>query len=106
MKNRFIPAFIMLTAGLICSLISILNHWEIIHSLVTLLLVLLIFYCLGSVGEYIIRKVQEKNTEDRLEEERQEKIRLEKERMEEEVKEKENEEEEQLDEGETEKDEE
>ncbi len=104
MKNRFIPAFVMLTAGLICALISIMNQWDNIRSLVTLLLVLLIFYCLGSIGEFIIRKVQEKNIADRLEKERQEKIRLENERIEEEAKENESEEE-QLDEEETEKDE-
>ncbi len=94
MKNRYIPACIMLVAGLICSIISIMNHWDVLYSLVALILVLLIFYCLGTVAEYIIRKMQEENIRQleeakRLEEEQQEQLereRLEQEALEEEQK--------------------
>lgn len=94
MKNRYIPAGVMLTAGLICSLNSILNQWDVIYSLIALLIVLLVFYCLGAIAEYIIRQVQEKNLQDRLaEEKRLEEERLEQERLEQERLEKEQEDE-------------
>lgn len=80
MKNRYIPACIMLIAGLICAIMSIVNHWDVMYSLVTLLFVLLIFYCLGCVAEYIVRSQQKENAEQRLAEEK----RLEEERLEEE----------------------
>lgn len=61
MKNRFIPAFVMLTAGLICALFSIVKKWDITYSLVLLLFVLLIFYCIGKIAARIIAGMQAEN---------------------------------------------
>lgn len=84
MKNRYIPACVMLAAGLICSIISIMNQWDVLYSLVALILVLLIFYCIGVVAEYIIRKMKEENIRQWQEAKRQEEERLEQERLEQE----------------------
>lgn len=61
MKNRFIPAFVMLTAGLICALFSIVKKWDVTYSLVLLLFVLLIFYCIGKIAARIIAGMQAEN---------------------------------------------
>ncbi|MBP3702617.1 MAG: hypothetical protein J6I65_02410, partial [Lachnospiraceae bacterium] len=62
MKNRFIPAFVMLTAGLICALFSIVKKWDVTYSLVLLLFVLLIFYAIGKIAARIIAYMQAENT--------------------------------------------
>ena len=62
MKNRFIPAFVMLTAGLICALFSIVKKWDVTYSLVLLLFVLLIFYAIGKIAARIIAYMQTENT--------------------------------------------
>ena len=65
MKNRYIPAAVMLTAGLTCSLFSIIKKWDIMYSLVLLLFVLLIFYCIGKIAARIISGMQAENAAQR-----------------------------------------
>ena len=80
MKNRFIPAAVMLSAGLICSIISILNKWDLMRSLVTLLIVLLIFYALGVIAARIIGTQQAKQRQmarEKVEKEAEERRKLE-----------------------------
>lgn len=48
----------MLVAGLICSLYCIVQQRDITNSLITLLFVLLIFYCIGVIAQRIIWKQQ------------------------------------------------
>jgi predicted neutral ceramidase superfamily lipid hydrolase len=58
MKYRFIPACVMLTAGLVCCLLSIVQQWPVMRSLVTLIIVLLLFYIIGQIAAQIVGKVQ------------------------------------------------
>lgn len=43
MKNRYIPAFIMLAAGLVCCVLCVVQRWPVLNSLITLVIVLLSF---------------------------------------------------------------
>ena len=47
MKNRYIPAFIMLAAGLVCCVLCVVQRWPVLNSLITLVIVLLLFYIIG-----------------------------------------------------------
>ena len=44
MKYRFIPAFVMLLAGLVCCILSVVQRWPVMYSLFVLVIVLIIFY--------------------------------------------------------------
>lgn len=71
MKQKYIPAFIMLIAGAITSIIDILNKVELLVGLKRLLIILILFYIIGLIAQAIIRKVtapkpassEEENTE-------------------------------------------
>jgi F0F1-type ATP synthase assembly protein I len=56
MRERYIPAMIMLLAGTITSIINILNKVELVSGLKRLLLVLILFYILGLIAKGIINK--------------------------------------------------
>ena len=55
MKYRFIPACVMLTAGLVCCIMSIVQRWDVTYSLIALLIVLILF--LGQIAAQVIGKV-------------------------------------------------
>lgn len=57
MKYRFIPACVMLTAGLVCCIMSIVQRWDVTYSLIALLIVLILFYILGQIAAQVIGKV-------------------------------------------------
>ena len=57
MKYRFIPAFVMLLAGLVCCIMSIVQKWEVTYSLIVLILVLIFFYIVGQIAAQIVGKV-------------------------------------------------
>ena len=38
MKNRYIPAFIMLAAGLVCCVLCVVQRWPVLNSLITLVI--------------------------------------------------------------------
>ncbi len=61
MKYRFIPACVMLAAGLVCCLLSVVQGWPVMNSLITLAIVLLLFYIIGQIAAQIIGKVQAEN---------------------------------------------
>ena len=58
MKYRYIPAFVMLTAGLVCCILSIVQKWPVQTSLVTLAIVLVLFYIIGQIAAQVVGKVQ------------------------------------------------
>lgn len=74
MKVRYIPATVVLTAGLITSIICIMRDYEVLYSLELLFAVLLIFTIIGIVAQKIIigqimenkRQEAEKIQEERL----------------------------------------
>lgn len=56
MKTKQVPALVMLTAGFLTCVISIVQHMEFGRFLKTLLLVLICFYILGCVAKVILDK--------------------------------------------------
>jgi hypothetical protein len=68
MKERYIPAFIMLIAGAITSIINIVNQVELVTALKRLLLVIIIFYVIGLIMKAILqiglKKLAKKQEED------------------------------------------
>jgi hypothetical protein len=56
MKERYIPAFVMLIAAAITSVINIVNKVEVMAGLKRLLLVIVIFYIIGLIVKAIIKK--------------------------------------------------
>ena len=80
MKYRYIPACVMLAAGLVCCIMSIVQRWDVIYSLVALIIVRIVFYLLGQIAAQVIGKVIAEHEEmERLEKERLEREQLEKE---------------------------
>lgn len=61
MKTEFIPKFVMLLAGAIVCIISIVKHMDTTYSLEILLAVLIIFYVIGEIARRIIEKVMVSN---------------------------------------------
>lgn len=56
MRERYIPAFIMLIAAAITSITNIISNIDLFTGLKRLLLVIIIFYILGLISRTIIRK--------------------------------------------------
>ena len=56
MKGKYIPAIITLVAGLVASIVCLVKGVGIIKSLITLLLVLIIFYIAGRIVKAILVK--------------------------------------------------
>lgn len=61
MKLEFIPKFIMLLAGAIVCIITIVNDMDVTYSLELLLGTLVIFYIIGLIAKKIIQKVVDGN---------------------------------------------
>lgn len=61
MREKYIPAFIMLIAGLITSIINIVNKVNMLDSLIRLFLVLIIFYIVGLFTKAVIHKALKSN---------------------------------------------
>ena len=73
-KRNLIPLFIMLIAGLISSLISIKNHYDVTRSMMVILASMFLFYLIGLIARGIIgsnvKQMEEREAERlRLEEE-------------------------------------
>ena len=75
MRERYIPAFIMLLAGAITSVINIMNKVEMITGLKRLLIVIILFYFLGLVAKAVINRTLsiKQNTEETQENQEEEK---------------------------------
>ena len=61
MKNRYIPAFIMLAAGLVCCVLCVVQRWPVLNSLITLVIVLLLFYIIGQIRRRLLEKCRQRN---------------------------------------------
>ncbi len=57
MRDRLIPAIVMLIAGAITSILNMVNKVEMVTGLKRLLLVLIIFYFIGLIARAILGKV-------------------------------------------------
>jgi len=75
MRERYIPAIIMLIAGTVTCILNIFNNVERIAGLKRLLLILVIFYFVGLIAKGLIKKAlnirpnQEEDGENHEEEE-------------------------------------
>lgn len=56
MKDRYIAPAVMLIAGVVMSVVNLLNHEELLTSLERLLAVLVCFYIIGKIAAAVIRK--------------------------------------------------
>ena len=56
MNERYIAPAVMLIAGVVMSVLNILNHETLLTSLERLLFVLIVFYIIGKIATAIIRK--------------------------------------------------
>ncbi len=54
MKRKLIPPFVMLLAGLIASIRTYMLHYDLKRSLTIILVVLVIFYLLGSLVKFML----------------------------------------------------
>lgn len=68
MKRKLLPPFIMLAAGLITSIRTYLLHYDMKKALITLLIVLVVFYALGSVLKYVLDIFEKQNEQKALDE--------------------------------------
>lgn len=72
MKTKQIPAIVMLSAGLIASILGIYNQLDIAAFMKMLLIVLCIFYVLGCIAKIILDKnfpeMKKEDTEEENEE--------------------------------------
>ena len=68
MKRKLLPPFVMLTAGLITSIRTFCLHYDTKSSLIILLVVLIVFYALGSVLKYVLDTFDKENEEKALDE--------------------------------------
>lgn len=73
MRTRYIPAGIMLIAGAVTCIISIVQRQDIVKSLTTLLIVLILFYVIGLIAKFFVEKIlkdfKEKDTKETFTEE-------------------------------------
>lgn len=68
MKRKLLPPFIMLVAGLITSIRTYLLHYDTKTALFILLVVLIIFYGLGSILKFVLDTFERQNEEKALDE--------------------------------------
>ncbi len=68
MKRKLLPPFIMLTAGLITSIRTFCLDYDAKSSLIILLVVLVVFYGLGSLLKYVLDVFDKENERRALDE--------------------------------------
>lgn len=61
-KRRLIPAFVMLTAGAVTSILMVVKGCELNEFLVRLLVILTVFYMLGCLLKGILDLIERQNT--------------------------------------------
>lgn len=54
MQTRYIPATVMLLAGTVASIMSIINKFQLLYTLELVLAVLIIFYIVGIIAKKIV----------------------------------------------------
>lgn len=68
MNRKKMPLLLMLTAGAVTCIITFIMKYSIIWKLVTLLLVLLIFYMLGTILRWVLDAFDRQNEKAALDE--------------------------------------
>lgn len=68
MNRKNLPLLLMLTAAAVISIITFIQQYSMLKKLVSLFVVMLIFYALGSVLKWTLDYFDEQNEKRRLEE--------------------------------------
>lgn len=68
MKRKYMPAILMLTAGAVTCIITFVKHYSVIEMLLALLVVLLVFYALGSMMKWLLDTFEAQNEKAALDE--------------------------------------
>jgi flagellar biosynthesis/type III secretory pathway M-ring protein FliF/YscJ len=70
MREKYLPAIVMLTGGAVISILDIVNKVEFVVGLKRLLAVLIIFYLIGLVARKVLHKAvnDDKSSDDKLSE--------------------------------------
>ena len=58
MKEKMVPLVVMLSAGLVSCIVSIIRKTAVLRSLLWLLGTLVVFYLLGTVAKYVFDKIK------------------------------------------------
>lgn len=61
MDSKYIPSFVMLSAGTIVCIISVINKFSLLKCLISLLLTMIVFYLLGCMMKKVLDNVKEAN---------------------------------------------
>ena len=57
MKSKNIPAIITLSAGAVASIACIVNEYPLVKTLLTVFIILIIFYIIGLIASHFIMKI-------------------------------------------------
>lgn len=68
MKRKYLPLIIMLVAGAVTSMITFIMNYSIVNKLISLLVVLVIFYFLGSILKWALDSFEAQNKKSALDE--------------------------------------
>lgn len=70
-RIRYIPSIIMLVAGLVACIVTFINHYKPLESMITILVTIVVFYCVGCIVKAVFNKflIVEDETEEATEEE-------------------------------------
>ena len=68
MNRRYLPLLLMLVAGAVTSIITFIRNYTILQKLIALLVVLLIFYGLGSLIKWMLNTFDAQNQKAALDE--------------------------------------
>lgn len=68
MNRKQLPPILMLVAGLITSIRTFYLHYDVKTALIILLVVLIIFYILGSIIKYVLDVFEKQNEQRALDE--------------------------------------
>ncbi len=68
MKRKYLPLIIMLVAGAVISIITFVSKYTVVKKLVSLLVVLVVFYILGSALKWALDTFEKQNEKAALDE--------------------------------------
>ncbi len=68
MNRRYLPLLLMLVAGAVTSIITFIKNYTILQKLIALLVVLIIFYALGSLIKWMLNTFDAQNQKAALDE--------------------------------------
>lgn len=68
MNRKYMPAILMLTAGAVTCIITFVKRYSVLEMLLALLVVLIVFYALGSILKWLLDTFEAQNEKAALDE--------------------------------------